>query len=260
MKSNKIIAITYEKGGCGKTTTAVNLSAILAEQGKKVLLVDLDKQAYATSYYLPNYDSDNEPCIFEVLQGIRTAEEAVINTNIDNLFILPSSRRLKGIETYLMMMTKRQEYTLKSILEPTMSEYDFIILDCPPSGERIKENALTAANYVVLPIIPDDFAINGLLQISQEVLEIKQYTNPKIKILGVLITMYENNNNKKEYTQAFKQQSLIHCFETVIRKNTTLSEAINHHLPINKYRKSSNGCKDYTAFTQELLERIDDEK
>lgn len=253
---NKIIAITYEKGGCGKTTTAVNLSAILAEQEKKVLLVDLDKQAYATSYYLPNYN-DTEPCVFECLQGTKTAKEIIINTSINNLSILPSSRRLRGIETFLMMMTKRQEYTLKSVLEPVTNEYDYIILDCPPSGERIKENALTAADYVVLPIIPDDFAINGLLQISQEVLEIKKYTNPTIEILGVLITMFENNNNKKEYTQAFQQQSLIPCFDTVIRKNTTLSEAINHHLPINKYKRSSNGCKDYTAFANELLERIE---
>ena len=255
MKTAKKIAITYEKGGCGKTTTAVNLSAILAERGYKVLLIDLDKQAYATSYY-NCYDEETQPCIYEVMQGLETCKQAIIETGFENLFILPSCRRFSGIETYLMMMTKRQEYTLKTILEPIENDFDYIIMDCPPSGERIKENALTATDYVILPIIPDDFAVAGLVQIAQEVVEINRFTNPHIEVLGVLITQYERNKNKMEYTKAFKNQKMLPCFDTVIRKNTALSEAINHHKPINKYRKTSNGCIDYQAFTDEVIARI----
>lgn len=259
MKKAIKMAITYEKGGCGKTTTAVNLSAILAERGYKVLLIDLDKQAYATSYY-NCYDEETQPCIYEVMQGVSTCKQAIIQTGFKNLSILPSCRRFAGIETYLMMMTKRQEYTLKTILEPIENDFDYIIMDCPPSGERIKENALTATDYVILPIIPDDFAVAGLVQIAQEIVEIKRYTNSHIEVLGVLITQYERNKNKMAYTKAFKAQELLPCFDTVIRKNTALSEAINHHKPINKYRKSSNGCIDYQAFTDEVLAKIGGEK
>lgn len=256
MKEAIKIAITYEKGGCGKTTTAVNLSAILADRGYKVLLIDLDKQAYATSYY-NCYNEETQPCIYEVMQDTSTCKEAIIETSFKNLFILPSCRRFAGVETYLMMMTKRQEYTLQmKVLEPIKNDFDYIIMDCPPSGERIKENALTAADYVILPIIPDDFAVAGLIQIAQEIVEIKRYTNPHIEVLGVLITQYERNKNKIEYTKAFKGQNMLPCFDTVIRKNTALSEAINHHKPINKYKKSSNGCIDYQSFADEVIARI----
>ncbi|MGN0550287.1 MAG: ParA family protein [Acutalibacteraceae bacterium] len=251
MKTN-IIAITYEKGGCGKTTTAVNLSAILADTGYKTLLVDLDKQAYSTSYY--DLYSDDNPCILEVMQGL-SPDKAIIKTDIENLFILPSNRRFKDIETILMMKTKRQEYTLKNALEPVLGVYDYIILDCPPSGERIKENALTYADYVIFPLIPDGFSVDGLLQMSQEILEVKKYTNPNISVMGILITLFENNKNKKEYTQAFRGQTLLPVFKTQIRKNTYLSEAINNHLPITKYKKNCNGAKDYLSFAAEVISK-----
>ncbi|GHU82439.1 chromosome partitioning protein ParA [Clostridia bacterium] len=250
-KSAKKIAITYEKGGCGKTTTAVNLSAILADKGYRVLLVDLDRQSYATNYY-DLYSEDN-PSIFEVMLGTVHPAAATVSTTLENLFMLPCNRNFKAIETILMTKTKRQEYTLKSVLDPIENDYDYIIFDCPPSGERIKENALTAADYVILPLIPDDFATSGLLQISQEILEVKRYTNLNIEVLGVLITQFENTNNKKAYTEAFQNQTLLPCFKAIIRKNTALSEAINHHLPINKYKPNSHGCEDYTKLTNEIL-------
>ena len=136
------IAITYEKGGVGKTTTAVNLSAILAEKGYKVLLVDLDLQSYAASYF-DLYD-DTLPCIYEVMceDNEVTAADAIRKTNLDGLDLMPSNYRFRKMETVLMMKTKRQEYTLKKCLSPVEQNYDFIIFDNPPNGERIKENAL----------------------------------------------------------------------------------------------------------------------
>lgn len=254
------IAITYEKGGCGKTTTAVNLAAILAERGYKTLLVDLDFQSYATSYY-NIYNDDNQPTIYEVMQGIVSPEKAICKSNADeNLEILPSAFRMKGIETFLMMKTKRQEYTLKSVIQPIDEKYEFILFDCPPNGERIKENALTASDYLILPIIPDDFAIHGFDCITRELAEVKQFTNPNLKLLGILITLYENTANKKAYTAALQQQSFLPCLDTVIRKNTTLSEAINAHKPINKYKKSCNGSKDYYNLCNEILLKIGKEK
>ena len=253
MKTVKI-AVTYEKGGCGKTTTAVNVSAILAQRGYRVLLADLDFQSYATSYY--NMYDDEKPSIFEVMQGIIGACAAVRETEFDNLYLLPAKFDFKGIETFLMMKTKRQEYTLQSVLEPIEDGFDFIIFDCPPNGERIKENALACCDYVILPAIPDDYAVHGLLCIAKEILEVKQYVNPKIQVMGPLITMYENNANKKAYTEALCRQTIFPCFETRIRKNTTLSEAINHHKPINKYNRRCNGNIDYNRLTEEILSKL----
>lgn len=250
------IAITYEKGGCGKTTTAVNLAAIFAiKYNKKVLLVDLDKQAYSSAYYLSN-NKDIDNTIYEVMTKKCTARSAVIHTQYEGLDIIPSCRRFKEIETHLMLMTRRQEYQLLSSLEEVESEYDFIFFDCPPSGDRIKENALTAADCLILPVIPDDFALPGLIQISEEITEIRRFTNPKLKVLGVLITMYEHTTNKIAYTQAFKSQHLMPVFNTIIRKNTKLSEAINHHKPIIDYDKRCNGAIDYIALADEIMKGI----
>lgn len=251
---SKVIAITYEKGGCGKTTTAVNLSAILAELGHKVLLVDLDKQAYATNYFDLYNEKNNS--IFEIMERNISPDTTITKTPFDNLYIIPAARRLSNIEKKLIDMGHEGFFVLKQCLKPIRNNFDFIIMDCPPSGEKIKENALTASDYVILPVIPDDFAIPGLIQITQEILEIRKTVNPNLSTLGILITLFERTKNKIAYTQAFKEQKNVPCLNTVIRKNATLSEAINHHKPINKYKKSCNGYKDYFALTQEILDKL----
>lgn len=250
------IAITYEKGGCGKTTTAVNLAAILATKyNKRVLLVDLDKQAYSTAYYFSDYNKI-ELTIYEVMLGVCIPQKAILHTRWNNLDVMPAGRKFRDIETHLMMMTRRQEYLLATSIESIESNYDIVIFDCPPSGDRIKENALTASDYVILPVIPDDFAVPGLIQIAEEITEIRRFTNPDIKVLGVLITMFERTNNKMAYAQAFRNQKLLPVFNTLIRKNTKLSEAINHHKPIVEYDLRSNGAADYLALAQEIMAQL----
>lgn len=245
------IAITYEKGGVAKTTTAVNVSAIMAERGFKVLLIDLDHQSYATSYY-GLYD-ETLPSIFGLLQGTFSASQVIRPTGIPNLDILPATYTLRGIETILMMKSRRQEYTLQAAMQDVDAKYDYILIDCPPSGERIKTNALAYADYVLLPTIPDDYAIHGLQCMAETIVDIKQGVNPALSVLGVLITIDERTANKVMYKKALQEQTIFPCFKTAIRKNTKLSEAINAHLPINLYEPKSNGNADYNALTDEIL-------
>ena len=254
MRKTTKIAITYEKGGVGKTTTAVNLAAILAERGYRVLLMDLDPQSYATSYYAM-YD-DEKPGINDVMIGRCEAASAIRPTSFDKLDLLPCTYDFKDIETFLMMKTRKQEYTLRDALTGIAENYDFILMDCPPSGNRIKTNALTYADYVLLPTIPDDYAIHGLLCMAQEMVDIRSGVNPGLEVMGVLVTMYERTANKKAYTDALQSQDIFPCFRTVIRKNTALSAAINAHQPINVYARSCNGCVDYMALADEILEKL----
>ena len=247
------MAITYEKGGVAKTTTAVNVSAMLGERGYKTLLVDLDPQSYATSYY-GLYD-DERPGVYELMQGVAKADQVIRATGFSNLDILPSTYAFRNMETALMMKTRRQEYTLRSALESIEPQYDFILIDCPPSGDRVKTNALAFADYVILPAIPDDTALQGLRCISETIVDIKQGVNPSLRVLGVLITIDERTANKMAYKAALQSQNIFPCFKTSIRKNTKLSEAINAHQPISVYEPKSNGCIDYQALTDEILAR-----
>ena len=245
------IAITYEKGGVAKTTTAVNVSAILADRGYKTLLIDLDHQSYATSYY-GLYD-ESLPGVFEVMQGTGPASRAIRSTGIQNLDILPATYALRDIETVLMMKLRRQEYTLQGVMKDADTKYDYILIDCPPSGERVKTNALAYADYVLLPTIPDDYAIHGLQCMAETIVDIKQAVNPALTVLGVLITIDEHTVNKMAYKKALQEQTIFPCFRTAIRKNTKLSEAINAHQPINLYEPKSSGNADYNALTDEIL-------
>lgn len=252
---SKKIAINYEKGGVGKTTTAVNLSSFLSEMGYKVLLVDLDLQSYAT-HYLNMYD-DNLPSIYEVMCQMSKAEDVIRKTDFQNLDMIPSSYRFRNMETQLMMMIRRQEYTLKKVLQAVEDKYDFILFDCPPNGQRVKENALAYADYVILPTIPDDFAIGGLMCFGTEFVDIKQDVNPNLEVLGILITLDEKTKNKIAYKIALQSQNIFPCFRTTIRKNTTLCETTNHHKPINYYDRKCSSYEDYRNLTIEILNKLE---
>lgn len=252
----KTIGITYEKGGVGKTTTAVNVSAILADRNYKVLLVDADPQSYATGYY-DLYD-DALPNLYTVMSKGVSVKEAIRATNTKNLDLLPAIYGLEAIETDLAAIPFGQEYVLKDALEPIKDNYDYIIIDCPPAGIRMKTNVMAAADGLILPTIPDDYAIQGLICISSKLKALQRSVNPDLKVLGVLLTLDEQTSNKKAYKNALLNQSLFNCFKSTIRKNTTLSEAINSHKPICEYARNSIGAKDYMQFTDELLEVLKD--
>ena len=238
------IAVTYEKGGVGKTITAVNLSAILAERGFKVLLVDLDCQSYATSYF-DLYD-EALPSIDSVMRGTSSARDTIRLTKF-GFDLLPSVYPFKTIEDYLHDKKDRQEQTLKNALFPIDSDYDYIIIDCPTNGYRIKENMHVYTDYLILVTIPDDNALQGLLCIAKDFVDIKRNYNSSLEVLGVLITMKEHTAIKVAYSQALHEQEIFPCFQTEIRKNSALSSARNLGKPINKHRQKSNGCLDYRS-------------
>lgn len=247
------IAVTYEKGGVGKTTTAVNLSAILAEKGFKVLLVDLDCQSYATSYF-EMYD-ESLPSIDSVMRGTSSAYDAIRPTKF-SFDLLPSVYSFKRIEDFLHDKKDRQEQTLKKALLPIESDYDFLIFDCPTNGYRIKENLYACVDYLILVTLPDNIALQGLMCIATDFVDIKRNYNSSLEVLGVLITMKEHTAIKKVYAQALHEQEIFPCFQTEIRKNSALASARNLGKPINRHRRTSNGCLDYMSLADEVLERV----
>ena len=254
MRKTYIIAVTYEKGGVGKTTTSVNVAAILAAKGYKTLIIDLDPQSYATKYF-GLYDSA-ALSLYNVMSKSAPAGEVIRNTKFENLDILPATYELEAIETELAAIPYGQEFILKDALEQIKEKYNFILLDCPPSGMRIKTNALCAAEYLILPTIPDDYAIAGLMKLSHTLNNIKRAVNPSLEVLGILINLDENTANKKAYKKALLEQTIFNCFKSVIRKNTTLSEAINANMPVNIYDINSNGAKDFIVLTDEILKTL----
>lgn len=261
----KKIAITNEKGGCGKTTTAVNLSAILAEKGYRVLLIDADPQSYATMYY-DLYDPAL-PSLYELMLQSIPVQEAIASTKFTarlrterfSFDVLRANSKLKDLEEELTVRKlNNQPYQrlMVNALLPIDSEYDFIIIDCPPQGYKLLDTIQCYADFVLMPMIPDEFALHSLRIKAASLVEIRRTLNPKLRLLGGLIVMDEKNQTKAAYRNALQSQSVIPFFRATVRKNIALSRAINAHEPINVYAKRSNGNIDYQAVTEELIGRV----
>ena len=248
---SKIISFINYKGGVAKTTSAINSSAILAYKGYSVLLVDLDHQSSTTSYY-KRYDKDAKS-IYDVMINNTPVSAVIKRTDFKNLDILPATLNFSRADLELSQKQMRQEYALKDALLKVKDKYDYIIIDCPPAENKVTINALTASNYIVMPTIPDAFAVESIISMSEWLNKIKSGVNPNLEVLGLLITIDEATNNKKAYKEVLLKGELLPCFDTVIRKNTRLAEAINVNLPIHLYDKNCNGTKDYMDFTNELL-------
>lgn len=247
-----IIAFSNQKGGVGKTTTTLNLGAYLA-QSFKVLLVDLDPQANLTSGSGVHLEK-NEQSIYEIIT--ENVEPKKILKNISpNLDLLPSSIELAGAEVELVNTISREQ-TVKGILSGLKSKYDYILIDCPPSLGLLTVNALSAADYVIIPVQSEYYALEGLNQLMNTINLVKTKINHQLQILGIIITMFDSRTNlakdvAKELVDNFGDK----VFNTIIPRNIRLSEAPSHGLPIDKYDGTSQGAKSYKALAKELIKR-----
>ncbi len=248
----KTISIINQKGGVGKTTTAVNLSALMADMGQRVLLVDLDPQGNATSGLGMAVE---DVSAYEVLMGRVQMKKAVERTDFRNLSIAGSDIRLAGAELELVNADKR-EFRLKTALAAVAKDFDFIIIDCPPSLSLLTVNALTASDSVIIPIQCEYYALEGVASLIQTIQRVKKSFNPRLEIEGVLLTMLDGRTNLglqvvDEVKKHFKKQ----VYGAVIPRTVRLGEAPSHGEPIHVYDKRSTGTAAYAALAKEVLTR-----
>lgn len=247
----QIIAVLNQKGGVGKTTTAINVAAYLAKQGHSVMLVDLDPQANSTSG-LGMQQGESEAGTYEVLLGSATTD-AAIKEAMDNLHVLPTDARLAVLEVELVEQAER-EYALRRALANV--DYDYILIDCPPALSLLTVNALTAADSVLIPVQAEYYALEGLGQLLQVIQMVRSGLNPNLELLGVVMTMYDHrttlsNQVKQEVERHFGDK----VFDIVIPRNVRLAEAPSHGKPISDYDKWSKGAKAYKKLAKEVHKR-----
>ncbi|MHB8127985.1 MAG: ParA family protein [Mobilitalea sp.] len=249
----RIIAVANKKGGVGKTTTAINLSACLAERNKKVLTIDIDPQGN-TSSGLGIDKNKLTNSIYQMMLGECTLEECRIRTTIKNLDILPSNVNLAGAEIELIGVEGR-EYILKKQVDKIREEYDFIIIDCPPSLNTLTVNAMTTADTVLVPIQCEFYALEGLTQLIHTINLVKQRLNPLLEMEGVVFTMFDARTNLSlQVVENVKSNLKQNIYKTIIPRNVRLAEAPSHGLPINLYDPKSAGADGYRQLATEVID------
>ena len=251
----KVIAIANQKGGVGKTTTAINLAASLAALEKKVLIIDADPQANTTSGLNFSPDNDEKRTLYEVMIGELDVQNALIQTEISNLHMVPSHINLVAVEIE-MLDAEDRESILKKAIAPIRNEYDYIVIDCSPSLGLITVNSLTAADSVMIPVQPEFFALEGLGKLLQTIRLVQNGVNPDLTIEGFVVTMFDGRT--KVHTQVLNQlrehfKDMV--FNTIIQRNIRLSEAPSHGKPIILYDVISNGTSNYLNLAREVLEK-----
>lgn len=248
----KTIAITNQKGGVGKTTTAINLSACLAEAGKRILLVDLDPQGNSTSGVGGKAGSQSA---YEALMGRAAIEACIQKTVVPGMDLVPSDIRLAGAELELVDLEQR-EYRLKHLLKSVEANYDFIMVDCPPSLSLLTLNALTAARRVLIPIQCEYYALEGVTSLMNTINRVKHSFNPGLDIEGVVLTMLDGRTNLGlQVVDSVKKHFKRLVYATAIPRNVRLGEAPSHGLPIHMYDPRSLGADSYRRLAQEFLQR-----
>lgn len=247
-----ILSFANQKGGVGKTTTTVNLTAALKMAGKRVLLCDFDPQANATSGMGVAKDQVKNSS-YDLVIGNVEAKDAIVSTDFGD--IIPSAAALSGAGIELVAMDQR-EYQLKKALETVLPDYDYILIDCPPSLELLTLNALCAAHQIIIPVQCEYYALEGLRDLMATLRAIKQRMNPSLEILGMLLTMFDGRTNLSlQVAEEVRRHFPGKVFTTVIPRNVRLSEAPSHGLPIMAYDKYSRGSESYLALAEEFLER-----
>lgn len=253
----KIVSIANQKGGVGKTTTSINLSTVLAKKGKKVLLIDADPQGNATSGV--GVDKEQQFSVYDVLIEDIEIENTLQKTKVKNLELCPSNINLAGAEVQLVGMENR-EHRLKQKLDNIKDEYDFIIIDCPPSLGLVTLNAFTASDSVLIPIQCEYYALEGLGQLLNTIELVKQHMNKSLQIEGALLTMYDVRTNlSNQVVREVKKYFGDKVYKNVIPRNVKLSEAPSYGLPITMYDAKSKGAKSYDKFAKEFL-KINEEE
>ena len=253
---SRIIAVTNQKGGVGKTTTAVNLAACLAVLGKRVLLVDIDPQRNATSG-AGVLMTEESATVYDLLTDAEAdVRGAIVPTETENLCVIPGSIELSGAEIELIDV-ERREYLLKGILEKVREDYDYIMIDCPPSLSLLTLNALTAADSMLVPIQCEYYALEGVGQLMNTLMLVRKRLNPALKVEGVVLTMYDSRTNLSEQVaDEVRRYFKDHLFKTAIPRNVRLSEAPSHGQPIHMYDPKCSGAQAYIALAKELMKGI----
>ena len=250
----RIIAVANQKGGVGKTTTSINLAACLAEKGKKVLAVDMDPQGNLTSGLGVDKDSV-EKSIYELIIGEVDINEVINKEVLENLDIIPTSIDLSAAEIELIGVDDK-EYILRNAIDQVKDQYDFVIIDCPPSLSMLTINAMTTADSVIVPIQCEYYALEGLSQLIHTVELVKDRLNSKLEIEGVVFTMYDARTNLSlQVVENVKDNLQQNIYKTIIPRNIRLAEAPSYGLPINKYDPKSTGAESYMRLADEVIER-----
>lgn len=250
----RIIAVANQKGGVGKTTTAINLSACLAELGKKVLTIDIDPQGNTTSGLGIDKNELNNT-VYELMIGSCELEDCIVNSICEGLYVLPSNVNLAGAEIELIGITDK-EYILKSYIDKIRDNYDFIIIDCPPSLNTLTVNAMTTADTVLVPIQCEYYALEGLSQLIHTINLVKERLNPELEIEGVVFTMYDARTNLSlQVVENVKENLNQTIYKSIIPRNVRLAEAPSHGKPINLYDPKSAGADGYRDLAREVIER-----